>query len=324
MSTKIYNGYKINAQSLDEAIEKLYALKEKAEKAVEQQAMQDILTKAMVLYEEHCFLCIGKDTEKLAKREKEMSRNALFHASSKDLEKIMNDSDADKEISLNLILYPHKFTENKQSFYLFQEYTMGCTTLRDWIKDNLSGVEEYMYFNNTDRPDEISEQEWDQRSENWNKVTTGKNKIGIPKIDGLGLFLAEEKLPYYFRPKDHETEVQDIMVKLNDKLTMEKRVREYLRNFVVNFMLAEEVMRLRHEGLEDKEINQQIGSLYIDACENYRDGNYHEHLQVMKAELEKDLRKGLKNFITLEDLQKPFTEVKSEIEARLNSNRYQP
>jgi hypothetical protein len=324
MSTKIYNGYKIKAQSLDEAIEKLYALKEKAEVEVEKQALENILSKAMVLYEEHCFLCINNNTEALAKREKEMSKNALSNALSQDLDKISKNEDVDKEISLNLIIYPHKFTENNQSFYLFQEYTLGCNALHDWVKNNLSEVEEYMYFNNTDRPDEVSDLEWEQRYENWNTVTTGAGKTGIPKIDGLGLFLGEQKLPYFFKPKNHEDQIPEIIEKLNTRLTLEKRVREYLRNFIVSFMIKEEIRRLKNEGLEDKDINHQVGSIYVDACENYREGNYHEHLKVIKTELEKDLRKALKNFITLEDLQKPFIDVKSEIEARLSNNRYQP
>lgn len=47
-------------------------------------------------------------------------------------------------------------------------YTENRAWFQEWLKQ--PGVSEYGYWNNTDKPDEISTREWSQRRRNWNRV----------------------------------------------------------------------------------------------------------------------------------------------------------
>jgi len=60
-------------------------------------------------------------------------------------------------------------------------------------------VEEYRYWNNTDRPKEITEAKWDQRSRAWDQILNGFGSV--PAMNG---FLAQcmEKYPPLVKPGD--------------------------------------------------------------------------------------------------------------------------
>lgn len=319
MSTKIYNGYRIKAQSLDEAIEKLFLQKPQALQDIEKKAMEDFLVKVLTVYEDHTLRCIRQNPEELENFKKEEQNNALFNASSREMEKIWNKEDVDTEIALNIVLYPQKCYENGQSFYLFTEYTPGGN-FSGWLESHMSEVEEYAYFNNTDKPDELTDEQWGKRHDDWALALLGEGKTGVPKIEGLSVVIAEKKLPYYFHVKEKGQEATEILAKIAEKMPLEKRIRNYVKNFATNLILREKINQMKEEGIEEKEINNCIFSLVSDAQDEYREGNYNEYFKIQTIEMEKNIRKGLKAHITLEDLQKPFFEISAEIQTRLNSN----
>jgi hypothetical protein len=69
------------------------------------------------------------------------------------------------------------FTEQKKIQDLFETYDF---------------IETYPYWNNTDKPDNISEAEWEQRGKDWNNALPGS---GIPSKNGLSFELVGEFLP---------------------------------------------------------------------------------------------------------------------------------
>lgn len=80
---------------------------------------------------------------------------------------------------------------------------------------------EYSYWNNTDRPDELSEEEWADRSATWDRLVGYKS----PKVSGLTMtvmepYEIESRLSYYENGKPFSIP------------SMESRVRVLARNLV--------------------------------------------------------------------------------------------
>lgn len=55
-------------------------------------------------------------------------------------------------------------------------------------------VEEYMYFDNSDRPDRVTEQDWQQRADDWNNAVLD-SATGVPSLNGFTVQLVEEGIP---------------------------------------------------------------------------------------------------------------------------------
>lgn len=82
----------------------------------------------------------------------------------------------------------------KSEIYIFpiENKTLGMTFIKN--KNlyetfmNLPEVSEYGYWNNVDKPEDISEKEWDIREKDWNEALEG---IGIPSENGFCFLLTQ-------------------------------------------------------------------------------------------------------------------------------------
>lgn len=57
--------------------------------------------------------------------------------------------------------------------------------------ENFKEVEEYKYYNNTDRPENVSSREWKKRESDWNKALCGY--CSIPSMSGFSIECANSK-----------------------------------------------------------------------------------------------------------------------------------
>lgn len=110
-------------------------------------------------------------------------------------------SDVDFDFNVSLLPLPDKtllipFGENAKCRKIFQKYT-----------------QEYGYWNNCDKPDEISDEEWEQRRHDWDLVLPG---IGIPKENGPVRYLVDSKNIVKYIPLDEIK--KDITDEMNSEI----------------------------------------------------------------------------------------------------------
>lgn len=144
MSTKVYSGFRINTTDLSKIQEIVNNFKP---------WVQEESLKVPVFYLRH-----AKDPNKTliqAYTDWELQRHKL-----------------EKEGYTSLAQYDTKFSI---LFIPCDGFTLGCTYTahKDWHNQWLKepGVIPYEFWNNTDAPDSVSDQEWEQREKDWSILT---------------------------------------------------------------------------------------------------------------------------------------------------------
>lgn len=223
MSIKIYNGYKINSNNLKEIFDLLIKVRDDLRISTREYLNNRVIYKAysildnISLYGEDCIganLC-GEDIKDLT----------LSEISFKFCNSFFKQGDTYKQcfnyiIDLNssLVVVP----TNKEYSLLLGYIPMDL----EFELANYSLIEEYCYFDNADRPDEITEEEWETRKEDWDTIGYEPPSCNGLTIETYGAF-------NYYRP--------------------------YLPNILDKFELTEvfqhDRMRNLLEVLDDKEID---------------------------------------------------------------------
>ena len=194
MSTKIYNGYRFT---------KNYGFMELKERL-------DILKKVMIerLTDKYCELaatraCIELDLyyydkelyqkyidddamrESLIKTiedPKDVVINAIWNDYNLFRQAYMgkNDENYIFDFKTHLIIFPLKDT------LLFQAFTGGpiAGNILSSVLSNQPDIEEYCYWNNTEYPEELTEEEWNQREMDWNYALSSEFHT-IPALCGF-------------------------------------------------------------------------------------------------------------------------------------------
>ena len=144
MSTKVYSGFKINTTDLNELLQMVKSFKP----WVEQEAL-----KVPVFYLRH-------------------TQDAGKSLSDRLLDWEHNKFKLEQEGYTGLAQYDTKFSI---LFIPCGEFTLGYTFTahKDWHNEWLKqeGVLEYNFWDNTDAPDDISEEDWLQREKDWSVLT---------------------------------------------------------------------------------------------------------------------------------------------------------
>jgi hypothetical protein len=81
----------------------------------------------------------------------------------------LGDSMSAVNFNAEVFLYPVRSGNRR---YVLGSYFMGNGVLTEWFL-NLPFIEEFGYWNNTDRPDEVTEREWSHRSKLWHEAFPG-------------------------------------------------------------------------------------------------------------------------------------------------------
>jgi hypothetical protein len=158
MSTKIYNGYKLPSMSLMQTLRFCKAFRDKVRKRAESLYGKRIIALATDIFDR---LTLNLPVEEIEK--KGCAFVAAFSHSCKQIAEVrktgMRNTDWDFMCDVTLIPTPRKILA-----LLFTEQESFRKIWRD-----LDGVEEYGYWDNTDQPESITEQEWHQRGKDWDK-----------------------------------------------------------------------------------------------------------------------------------------------------------
>lgn len=74
-------------------------------------------------------------------------------------------------------------------------------------------IEEYEYYNNVDGPEEISEQAWKKREEDWDSVTAGSDYVlGAGYKKGIEITLFEEDVTYILGIEGRKEQIRKAMM----------------------------------------------------------------------------------------------------------------
>lgn len=242
MSTKIYNGMKLPNMSVFELNEMYKVLRSKLIPVAQQEyykLVAKIYQSAYIYAKLGVNICeynidmtnIPTDADKdeillFAKREAceiiKKTRNAVLWADA--------EPDADFEVSLcilpvsDAILYIPCANNNELNGELQR-------VMMEYFR-----AEEYGYWDNTDMPDNLTEDEWNNRKDNWNKALP--DALGVPRQNGFVIKLVDSEfdltkraggIPKFIMPY---VEPDDVLCQkaAKQQLSMEKYT-EYMHDF---------------------------------------------------------------------------------------------
>lgn len=316
MSTKIYNAFRMKADSLDEVIQKFFKEKETIKEDIEYALIKDVLLECIVLYDK-----ISLEGESLPFPQNNNEKNKLDY--SKSVMSIVSDkfwnrtrnkddedlSDNQKELEVNMIIYPQPINHFGEKSYLMQLF--GKDDLTSIVENkhlNKWGVEEYNYWNNTDPPDTLTDYEWNLRRQNW-------KDIDIPLFSGVSLtFVKSSKYEVFFmynrKSKIHH--VEKVLEELNQYMTIEKRVSQYINKIKENvaYKYCYDVA-IKKNNLENADKEKVIDfmynkgmSIYFESKDRVKEDQFTDEEKLLFTEKEKLIRKILKNHFLLEDFSK--------------------
>lgn len=178
MSTKIHNGSIVHKTFMD-----TYPLIEHFRKKVQMMAQEKINTEAVKLatgfYDLHT---MGLDKEKTSPILRAMW---LINDAQNEIERT-NRRNPQFDMSCELLV----FLEKNRTLVIVESEQRQF--LDFWL--SIPSVNEYMYFNNTDKPDKISEKDWDKRYDDWMQFLDRKDGAFFP-APGLTVKCVNVTLP---------------------------------------------------------------------------------------------------------------------------------
>ena len=159
MSLKIYNGIKFKSRNLPEIIIQLYAIKEQARK----NSNEHLIANADDIVYLMCSNNIINNRDDIFQQEK-LSHDIIWNTR-RALVQSLNSTFRDRcEPDFNFSVCVIPWTDGNIYGISFHE---GIKENVELLRDI---ADEYHYQNQTDQPDDISDEEWQERSEVWNDI----------------------------------------------------------------------------------------------------------------------------------------------------------
>lgn len=219
MSTKIYNGYVLPKQSMEEL---LVFCKDMGNRMKEKK--QNIIIKTLATMIIHMLDSTSAglaDKVKLGEKAlgKSLYGNALESLRSRIDKRNKFERDPQFDFGCNIMLFP---MEDKVLCLLYCEHS----ELEKIWNEN---VQEYHYQNQTDKPDEISNEEWEQRRKDWNEALGGDG-WGRPIDNGFKFTFTDEEVSYPYPV------IEEVIAELPSfeerlaEISKEKYVSDYIKS----------------------------------------------------------------------------------------------
>lgn len=331
MSTKIYNGYRIESPSLDEAIPALLSLRHEAKEETLKYILQKNLFSAINMYDSLLVKDIlmvnykkienvelnnelnneTEDTEK--KFIPNLTKSALTNAYSQSLDKFWNKEDKaedDSNIEITVVVFPNAVEIDGKKNYLLCLY--ADKQLNDCITSQWKdlGVKEYGYWNNTDEPEDVTMDQWEMRESHWDYVLTGKGKTGVPSVEGISLTISQVNQYFYDLTSEKNQEILKSLIETNkDKVSLERRVNEYVEEFMIttimNDLLAQQKGNEKPEKMTDQFVQDSL-DCYFKAKKIIRKNQYSEDMAQLFEKVKLELTDRLDYPLLLENLNQPL------------------
>lgn len=101
------------------------------------------------------------------------------------------------DTDFQIVLFP------QDSRFIGIAYTEHSSWFHKFLR--MPGVSEYGYWNNTDPPDNVSDEEWDERRLVWDKVLDGP---AIPSMQGFTIDISDPSGPGFVSKEEYLTKEQ--------------------------------------------------------------------------------------------------------------------
>lgn len=261
MNTKIYDGYRIKNITIEEFKTKysylLDYIKEKSVKNI-------YLYLSSKYYENLDNVYNTKPENVLEMIKKEIKDECEELASGR------RSLDFDKDIGFFM-------KEYKGDLYLYMFYE--DSKVKKILLNKIENIEDFSYWNNTDKPDEVSESHWDKRSKIWNELLTSYSfdKSGFETF-------------YFFHSEDF---LKNIQFEFEDlvEIPIEERSENYA------FRQTVTIVDNKNNG---KNVETFKMSTYMKSERSVKEGEYEElKNKIKKCFLENKIQVNKENFSTL-------------------------
>lgn len=209
MSTKIYNGFKINTVDFNLINKSLKKIKKDYKDIIEIEEKKAILSYIIQKYDS--FYYRNKIT---SISNKESFFSFILNDFNEMNNKLKNDIRV-PQLDFGLSIYLFPLNEEVLGYY-YSEQKQGKELMNNYIHNNCF-IEDYFYFNNTDKPKNITEFDWLIREKKWNNV------------------LSEDNCCYEIQI--HETELFPDYSYIEDFQNLEERAHKFVLNEYVEYFL---------------------------------------------------------------------------------------
>lgn len=207
MSTKIFNGFIINREvSTYELNEMMNIIRKEVNNTYLEIIYKDFIRfTAKMLDNKYCMNKRKYNT--FLNKELKVKENEIIYKvfTNKVKESILSEEiyNSDYDYSCSMTIHPLK---DKTLLLLFSQRNEYNKLFREWdkeekiyTKNKFDFIDEYNYYNNTDRPNNISEKDWELREKDWN------NAIGYNAPSERGMiaeFINNKEIPSKIFLKD--------------------------------------------------------------------------------------------------------------------------
>lgn len=181
MSTKIYNAY-YTTLNLENLLKKLIKLSPEFQEIKSDIYQQQLLNSVITEIDKTTYYknkLVEQYPVLWQQAEKYKEQRKKWQAKEIDIE----------NYSCSCIVYP--LSANKTLILLFSRVPKMAEKF-----SKLSFLKNYEYFNNTDKPKNVTKKDWEQRLKDWDKVLGGDG-YGVPLFCGYQFTLSDNTIQYY-------------------------------------------------------------------------------------------------------------------------------
>lgn len=257
MSTKIFNGFIINREvSTYELNEMMNIIRKEVNNTYLEIIYKDFIKFiAKILDNKYCMS--KRKYNIFLNKELEVEENEIICKifTKKVKESILSEElfNSDYDYSCSMTIHPLKdkillllFSQRNEYNKLFGEWDKEGEI---YTKNKFNFIDEYNYYNNTDRPENISEKDWEAREKDWN------NAIGYNAPSEKGMiaeFINKKEIPSEIFFKDLKLGIEDIYEYRLERISKKYVNEKYSRK--IEKILGDEVDFSSHIDLYNKMI----------------------------------------------------------------------
>lgn len=266
MSTKIFNGFIIkNKVSTYELNEMMNIIRKEVNNTYLEIIYKDFITFiAKILDNKYCMN--KKEYDLYLKNELKIKENDIIYRifANKVKESTFSEDriNSDYDYSCNMTIHPLK---NKTLLLLFSQKKEYKKLFGEWdeegeiyTKNKFDFIDEYIYYNNSDKPKKISTKKWETREEDWDKA------IGYKAPSSTGMiaeFINTKELPNKILFNDLEQGIEDIYEYRIERIAKQYVNKKY--NTKIGKILGDEVdlssyIELYHKMIKDPKYKKDI------------------------------------------------------------------
>jgi hypothetical protein len=270
MSTKIYNGFRLAHSDLLRAHDEIMAWRRELD-ALHRQKVVDYLARTCIGILDR-YAC---DPSSAAEHHGNSPLSSAYETLFERQKRIRTEQSRDPEVDFGFQMALMPFEG--------RVYGIVYTEQRDWLEAWMAKpfVEPFPYWNNTDRPDTVREDEWNERARIWHEIT----ERAVGRVPAMAGFTVDCTLDAHALCR-HE----DVLARIP---SFENRLARISFNIAVN-----ERVRAELEKRPDEEARRSFVAIFMRASDWVKGEEGAASLQAVRERC----RALLKREITMDDL----------------------